>query len=109
MSNGFTDLNGLKITEISIYPVQNQGRLRAVVRVVLNGMLQLTNMRIYDGSNGLFVSYPVEFTQKGDELRQVFYPVRKQFRDYAGEMILERYADEVIKSELCDNGTKKCS
>jgi stage V sporulation protein G len=90
--------NGLKITKISIYPVtQSEGRLRAVVRVVLNDMIQLTNMRIYDGSNGLFVSYPVEFTQKGEEFRQIFYPVKKEFREYAEEEILDEYSNVMKK------------
>ncbi len=85
-------VDGLKVTNVSIYPVSHsEGRLRAVVRVVINEQLQLTNMRIYDGSNGLFVSYPVEFTQKGEEFRQIFYPVKKEFREYVEEEVLTEY------------------
>jgi len=91
-------IDGLKVTNVSIYPVSHsEGRLRAVVRVVLNDVLQLTNMRIYDGSNGLFVSYPVEFTQKGEEFRQIFYPVRKDFREYVEDAVLEEYTHVLEK------------
>ena len=91
-------MSQLTITNVSIYPVaQSDGRLKAVVRVVLNDVLQLTNLRIYDGSNGLFVSYPVEFTQKGEEFRQIFYPVNKEFREYVEEEVLAEYSSVMEK------------
>ncbi|MGL1901944.1 MAG: SpoVG family protein [Fibrobacterales bacterium] len=89
---------GLTITHISIYPVsRSEGRLRALARVVLNDVLQLTNLRVYDGSNGLFVSYPVEFTQKGEEFRQIFYPVKKDFREYVECEVLNEYSNVLEK------------
>jgi len=85
-------VNGLTITNVSVYPVSNsQGRLRAVVRLVLNDSIQLTNLRIYAGSNGLFVSYPVESYDEGADFRQIFYPTSKEFREYVENAILKEY------------------
>ena len=85
-------MNNLEITNISIYPLtSSEGRLRGIARIVLNDCLQLTNLRIYEGSNGLFVSYPVEFTQKGEEFRQIFYPTKKELRDYIELEVLTEY------------------
>lgn len=86
-------IEGLKITNVTIFPIeQTHGRLKAIVRVVLNEQLQLTNLRLYDGVNGLFVSYPVEFVNKGEEYRQVFYPVSKEFREYIETEVLTEYS-----------------
>jgi len=85
-------MKDLKITNVSVYLVSNtEGRLRALARVVLNDCLQLTNLRVYEGSNGLFVSYPIEFTLKGDEFRQIYYPLKKEFREYVELEILTEY------------------
>jgi DNA-binding cell septation regulator SpoVG len=86
-------INGIEITGIDIYPVSSKDgkRLVGLARVVINDCFQLTNMRIYEGSGGLFVSYPIEFTQKGEEFRQIFYPTRKEIREYFEEEILAEY------------------
>ena len=82
----------LKITSISIFPVKNpDGKLKAFARVVLNEALSLTNLRIYNGSKGLFVSYPVEPAQKGEEYRQIYYPVTREFRTYIEAEVLHRF------------------
>lgn len=89
-------MNNLEITNVSIYPIQNsENNLRAIVRIVLNDCLQLTNIRIYTGAaSGLFVSYPIEFTQKGEEFRQIFYPTKKELRILIEDTILEKYRKE---------------
>ena len=93
-------VDNLKITSISIFPIGNsEGRLRGLCRVVMNDALQLTNMRIYDRSNGLFVSYPVEFTQKGEEFRQIFYPLKKSLREYIEREVLAEFAKYVPVEE----------
>ena len=84
--------NGLKITDISIHIVnQSSGRLKAIAKVVLNDCLQLTNMRVYDGSNGLFVSYPI---QEGENFQQLFYPVNKEFREYVEMEVICAYGKQ---------------
>jgi DNA-binding cell septation regulator SpoVG len=91
--------NGLKITKISVYPVTgNSGRLRANVSIVLNDCLHLTSLKVYDGSGGLFVSYPVEHTKKGEDFRQIFYPVKKELREFIEDRILFEYS--VITEEV---------
>ena len=88
-------INGLKITGISIFPVNSSGRLVAMVRVVLNESIQLTGLRIYKSSvdvgSGLFVSYPLVSSEKGEDVRQVFYPTTKELRTYMEDTILIEY------------------
>jgi DNA-binding cell septation regulator SpoVG len=82
----------LPISLVAIQIVKSEhGRLRAMVRLVVADCLQLTGIRIYDGSNGLFVSYPNDPSHKGDDYRQLFYPVTRDFRDTIEKAVLEAY------------------
>jgi stage V sporulation protein G len=88
----------LTVTKISIYPITNTtGKLKALARIVLNDAMQLTSLRIYEGSNGLFVSYPVESDTSGDDFRQLFYPTSKEVREMIENAILDQYYKDIEK------------
>lgn len=81
-----------QITGLQIYPVRGpQGKLRAYARVMLGDQLQLTALRVYDGSGGLFVSYPSDPSYKGEDYRQLFYPVTRELRDEIEKAVLAEY------------------
>lgn len=82
----------LKVTNLQVYPVREpQGKLRAFVRCLLNDQIQLTGLKIYDGSQGLFVSYPNDPTHKGEDYRQLFYPITRPLRDEIEKAALAEY------------------
>lgn len=81
----------LKITACQVFPINLDGKLKAFARIVLNDQLQLTSLRIYEGAKGLFVSYPNDPAHKGNDYRQLFYPVTKELRNHIEEVILEEY------------------
>ena len=88
----------LKVTNINVFPVpelQQGGKLKAFARIVINDQLQLTSLRIYDGVNGLFVSYPNDPHHKGNDYRQLFYPVSKELRDHIEHAILAEYKNSL--------------
>lgn len=85
-------MNEIKITNIKIFPIANADKpLRALVRITLNNVLELTSLRIYKGSLGLFLSYPNDPNHPGEDYRQLFYPVDRDFRDYIEKAVLEEY------------------
>ncbi len=82
------------VTNVQVYPLKEvTGKTRAMVRVVLGDQLQLTGMRVVDGSNGLFVGYPNDPSYKGDDFKSLFYPVTKELRDQIETVVLARYQD----------------
>lgn len=82
----------LKITQVQVFKVDNpEGKLRAFARITLNDELQLTSLRVYEGIKGLFVSYPNDPLTKGDDYRQLFYPVTRELCDHIEEEILKEY------------------
>ncbi len=84
----------LIVTHIDVFPLKEAiGKTRAFARVVLNDQLQLTGLRIMDGSMSLFVSYPNDPSYKGEDYRSIFYPVTRELRDHIEEVVLAKYAE----------------
>lgn len=82
----------LKVTQVQIFPlIGHEGKLRAFARILINDALLLTSLRVYEGSKGLFVSYPNDPAHKGEDYRQLFYPVTKEFRDEIERVVLDEY------------------
>jgi stage V sporulation protein G len=63
----------------------------AHARVLLNDQIQLTSLRLYDGADGLFVSYPNDPTCKADDYRQIFYPITRELRDAIELAVIKEY------------------
>ena len=82
----------LEITGCQVYTlVQPVGKTKALARVVLNDQMQLTGLRVVDGSNGLFVAYPNDPGYEGEDYRSLFYPVTKELRDTIESEVLAKY------------------
>ena len=86
----------MEITDVQVYPLNSngEGKLRAFARIVVGGVLQLTSLRIYEGSRGLFVSYPNDPMHRGEDYRQLIYPIDKDFRLKIEETILKAYISQ---------------
>ena len=86
----------LVATQVQVFPLREPlGKTQALARVVLNDQLQLTGLRIVDGCNGLFVSYPNDPSYKGDDYRAMFYPLTKDFREHIEQAVLAKYQEAV--------------
>lgn len=93
-----TETETLEVTSVQVYPVKaSSGKTKALARVVLMDQLQLTNLRVIEGSNGVFVGYPNDPSHKGEDYRQLFYPVTAALRNEIERVVLEKY--EAVISE----------
>lgn len=82
----------LEVTSVQVFPLEKiEGKLHAYARVSLNDELILTGLRILKGVNGLFVAYPTDPECKGEDYRQLFYPVTRNLRDAIETACLEKY------------------
>lgn len=82
----------LPISQIQVYVLKEAvGKTKALARVVLSEQLQLTGLRIVDGANGLFVSYPNDPSYKGDDYRSLFYPITRELRESIEEALVRKY------------------
>jgi len=87
----------LTCTSVQVYPFKEAtgGKTKAFARVAINNQLQLTGLRVVDGANGFFVSYPLDPNYKGEEYHSIFYPLNKELREHIEQCVLEKYQETV--------------
>lgn len=97
----------LSVTNVEFFPFRegvNIGKIKALAKVVLNDQLVIRGIRILDGANGLFVSYPNDPFYKGEDLRSIVLPITRELREHIENCVLAKYKYEtenaVIKFEV---------
>ena len=84
----------LAITQVQVFPFKdsvNLGHVKALAQIVLNDQLVIHGLRVMDGLNGLFVSYPLDPFFKGEDFRSVCNPITRQLREHIENCVLEKY------------------
>lgn len=79
----------LACTAVQVFPQSNLDSTKALATVVLNDQLIIRGLRVVEGSNGLYVSFPKEL--HGDTPRAVIFPVTRQLREHIENCVLEKY------------------
>jgi stage V sporulation protein G len=88
-----------QVTTIQVIPVKEPcGKTRAFVRIILDECLQITGLRIIEGANGLFVSYPQDISYKGEGYRSCVAPLTKPVRDHIENKVLDAYRNTLQTS-----------
>ena len=89
----------IEITDIVVVPIKEPvGKLRAMVRFSINRQFHLTQMRLYEGAAGLFVGFPIDPALKGEEYRQMFYPLTRELREEIDAKVIAKYLE--VKEQL---------
>lgn len=84
----------LAVTQVQVFPFKdgvNLGHLKGLAQIVLNDQLVIRGLRIMEGLNGLFVSYPIDPFFKGDDFRSICNPLTRQLREHIENCVLEKY------------------
>ena len=83
------------VTDVKVFPftedVSRLGHVKGLAQIVLNDQLVIRGLRIMEGLNGLFVSYPIDPFYKGDDLRSIVNPITRQLREHIENCVLEKY------------------
>lgn len=93
------DRHKIEVTKVDVYPfksVAHVGRIRAIAKIVLNDQIQVRGLRVMDGENGLFVGYPIDPFYKGEDFRNIVFPITEELRHHIEKRVLEKY-DEATK------------
>jgi stage V sporulation protein G len=90
--------DALTCTDVQVYPVKESGgKTKAMAKVAINEQLLLTGLRVMDGVNGFFVSYPLDLHHKGEDYRSIYFPLHKELREHIEQCVLERYSEVAEK------------
>ena len=88
----------LAVTQVQVFPFKegpSLGHLKGLAQIVLNDQMVIRGLRVMDGVNGLFVSYPLDPFYKGEDFKSICNPITRQLREHIENCILDKQA--VIK------------
>lgn len=90
----------LAVTEVNIFPFKTNFNLenvkvKAIAEIVLNDQMILRGLRVIDGPNGLYVSYPVDPFFKGEGIHSIVLPITRLLREHIENSILEKYQEKI--------------
>lgn len=91
------DFDCLAVTQVRVFPFKegpSLGHLKGLAEIVINDQLVVRGLRIMEGVNGLFVSYPLDPFYKGEDFRSIVNPISRQLREHVENCVLERYQQE---------------
>ena len=83
----------MDITEVKVFPV-NEEKLKAYVTIVLDQCFVIRDLKIINGSTGLFVAMPSKKRSDGS-YKDIAHPVNKTTRMILEKKILEAYLAEI--------------
>lgn len=85
----------MKITELKLRPMENTGKLKAIVSIVFDAQFVIHDLKVVEGRKGLFVSMPSR--KLGDNFVEMVHPLNTETREMIERSIFAAY-DELIKA-----------
>ncbi|MCC7440193.1 MAG: septation regulator SpoVG [Bdellovibrionales bacterium] len=83
----------MQITEIKVFPVHEE-KLKAYVTIVLDDCFVVRDLKVINGTSGLFVAMPSK-KRKDGTYKDVAHPLNRETREAFEEQILKAYVAEV--------------
>lgn len=84
----------LAVTHVDVFPFKegpSMGHMKGLANVVLNDQLLIRGLRVMEGENGLYVGYPVDPFNKGEDFRYAIAPMKRELREHIENCVLEKY------------------
>ena len=84
----------LAVTQVRVFHFKegpSLGHLKGLAEIIINDQLVVRGLRIMEGVNGLFVSYPLDPFYKGDDFRSICNPISRQLREHIENCVLDEY------------------
>jgi len=88
----------MKITDIRIRKIMNEGRLRAVVSVTLDDMLAVHDIKVVQGDDRLFAAMPSRRDENGI-FRDIVHPISPSSRRFIEEEVLDAYQRHIAETQ----------
>ncbi|MGI5901423.1 MAG: septation regulator SpoVG [Desulfitobacteriia bacterium] len=80
----------MEITDIRVRKLNSEGKMKAVVSVTFDNEFVVHDVKVVEGSNGLFVAMPSRKTPEG-EFRDIAHPISSAAREKIQTRVLEEY------------------
>lgn len=88
----------MDITDIKVRKLLDEGKLRGIVSITLDGVLAVHDIKIVQGEERLFVAMPSRRDDQG-MFRDIVHPISSQSRAEIESKILSAYRTERDRQE----------
>jgi stage V sporulation protein G len=85
----------MDITQVKVFPVSEE-KLKAYVSIVLDDCFLVSDLKVIQGPNGLFISMPSK-RKKNGEFKDIAHPLNRETRERMERRILEEYGHAISK------------
>jgi stage V sporulation protein G len=89
----------MEITQVKVFPVEEE-KLKAFVSIIFDHCFVVSDIKIIEGNNGLFISMPSK-KRKNGTFRDIAHPLNNETRRRLEEQIISEYR-EVISDGATD-------
>ena len=79
----------MNITQVKVFPVAEE-KLKAYVSIVLDDCFLVSDLKVIQGPNGLFISMPSK-RKKNGEFKDIAHPLNRETRERMEKRILDEY------------------
>ena len=83
----------MEITEVKVFPV-NEDRLKAYVSITIDNCFVIRDLKIIEGTGGLFVAMPSK-KRKDGQFKDIAHPLNQETRAEIENKVFAAYEDEV--------------
>ncbi|MCF0228526.1 MAG: septation regulator SpoVG [Parasporobacterium sp.] len=84
----------MNITDVIVRLIAKEGKMKAVASITIDDVFVVHDIKIIEGSNGLFIAMPSRKAQDG-EYHDIVHPINQETRVYLQNLILEKYQKEI--------------
>ena len=88
----------MEITEVRVFPIE-EDKLKAFVSIIIDDCFVVSDIKIINGNNGLFISMPSK-KRKNGTFRDIAHPLNNETRKMIEEKVLARYREVVARGAL---------
>jgi stage V sporulation protein G len=85
----------MNITDIRIRKINHEGKMKAVVSITFDDSFVVHDVKVVEGTNGLFVAMPSRKTPDG-EYRDIAHPISTDAREVIQTAVLKAYEEAAI-------------
>jgi stage V sporulation protein G len=82
----------MEVTDVRLRRIASEGKMKAVASVTLDGEFVVHDVKVVEGTKGLFVAMPSRKTADG-EFRDVAHPITPGARERIQRAVLDRFQE----------------
>ena len=86
----------MEITEVRVFPVNNEERLKAYATITIDAVFLIRDLRVINGNAGLFVAMPSRKMKDGT-FKDIAHPLNSETRQVIESKVLSEYERELAK------------